>query len=106
MMNNEEKYTVDGFKKWISEHGGLSSADDVRVTPKDKHVGLVVERKMPAKKIAARLEAVSGDFKDLMLDFLSDGGTIVEVEDEKFLIEVESGRFYRPRHCVRRVESR
>ena len=104
--NGSGKFSIDGFKQWISENGGLESVEPFKFQePKDKHIGQFVEAKTSTKKIAARMEAVEGEAKDLIMDFANDGGTILEVEDDKFLIEVDSGKFYLPRHCVKKTGS-
>ena len=100
------KFSIDGFKKWMSENGGLAPAKAFEhQEPLDEHIGQWAGSRLSTKKLAAKIEVVSGEAKDIIMDFASDGGTIMEAEEDKFLIEVDSGRFYLPRHCIKRAEN-
>ncbi len=91
----------------MKENGGLEPSEFLkRPAPvKENLVGFLVYPRASIRKLAHRFEMVEGDIKDIMLDFKSDGGTILEVEDDRFLIEVSSGKFYLPKHCVKKADS-
>lgn len=66
-------------------------------------VGAVVESKVGSKKLSSIIESEDIDVYDLSVDFRHNGGTVAEVNGKNFLIEVDSGRFWIPRHYVRKV---
>lgn len=79
------QFNFNDFKKWMNTQKDNKS--------KTNYVGLQIESKVSLKKFSTRIEVENGDIDDIMEDFKNDGGTIVSVEGNKFLVEVESGSF-------------
>jgi len=96
------KFSLDDFKKWMEsqkddhdEQTQLKRASDL--------IGVQVESKVSERKLISRMVPEDGEAEDLALDFLAEGGVITDVNGKDFLIEVESGTFYIPQHCIRRL---
>lgn len=96
------KFSLDDFKKW------MESQKDDHEEPKQPRkvselIGIQVESKVSERKLIAKMVVEDGEPDDIALDFINEGGTIVDVNGRNFLIEVESGTFYIERHCIRRM---
>ena len=101
-MNNFG-FPIDEFKRWMKDHS--TDQEDVFDKPKSgkKFVGTVVESKVGLRKLLTKMQPESGKLDELAIDFMNDNGTITDVDDRVFLIEVSSGDFYIERHYVRRA---
>jgi hypothetical protein len=64
-------------------------------------VGKFVKARAPENKLLEKIECDSDDPLSIIEEFLRDGGTVLEVQGRKFLIEVDSGSFLLPRFCVK-----
>lgn len=94
----EPSFCLQDFKKWM---------DNQNDQPKSRHahlIGLHVESKLSIKRLVNKITPDEGDVAELAKEFKSDGGVILEVdEDYNLLIEVESGTFIIPRYFVRKA---
>jgi len=96
----ERFLSLDDFKKWISEQKSEN------VNKISRLVGLKVESKLTSpKRLAKNIISYDGEIDDIASEFCEYGGTITEVEDVSFLIEVDSGTFTIHRCFVRKQES-
>ena len=90
--------SLDNFKKWINE----------QKSKKDEHisrlVGLQVESKLKPKRLAKHVDSHKGDLDEITAEFCEYGGYILEVCDNSFTIEVDSGNFSIPRCFVKKKE--
>ena len=91
------------FKNWIAEQKELSDFFNVgmgKEDPNEKYVGNAVRSKVSDRKLLERIET-EDDPEACVAEFLEEGGTLLEVDGKRVLIEVESGTFYIPRFCVK-----
>jgi hypothetical protein len=89
-MNNSF-FSFDDFKKWIEKQ----DPDEAQMEKKHyRYSGTTVESKVSVRKIVSKMEENEGDGYEVARDFFENGGVIVESEDKRFLIEVNSGSFY------------
>jgi hypothetical protein len=78
----------DNFKKWMKNQDEFDSA----VGPRNL-VGLRVETRLGAKRIMGSMTPESGRPQKVAKDFVENGGVILEVIGEEYLVKVKSGRF-------------
>ena len=64
--------------------------------------GLTVESKVSAKHLLEKIVPEEGDAKELVKDFVENGGTVRGIDGTNFLIEVELGSFHVNRRYVKR----
>ncbi len=95
-QSSEPSFSIDGFKKWIENHEPLLR----QAYPPRKGIGDEVEPKFSIKKTEPRMIIESGEMDSLLRDFYSSGGRVVEIYDNRVLIEVASGSFGLPRIYV------
>jgi hypothetical protein len=94
-------FSLDGFKKFISEQDEtLSNFFDVK-EEENSLVGKQVFSKVSSKKLLEKIDAEQGKPETLVNDFIENGGTINDTKDKTLLIEVNSGVFYIPRFFVK-----
>lgn len=94
-----DKFSLDNFKKWMRQH-----KDDSVLKPQSRLVGLSVECKIPAKQLVEKILTKNDDLLETLADeFCENGGTIKDVDQKRFLIEVQSGEFFVHRAYVRRA---
>lgn len=92
-------FSPEVFKKWMEQYKGEES----KKIKQNNLIGLAVESKISPRRLAIRIEPKEGSLRTLIADFKNKGGVIYDVEDKKFLIEVDSGFFYIPRYLVKRI---
>ena len=100
-MNVSSRLSLDDFKKWIKENSAQEPTPIVK--PKNPLIGIQVESKIAAKRLACKIEEPSDDVVKLSEDFFRNGGMIVESEDKRFCIKVNSGTFFIHRAYVSRA---
>ena len=87
-MNEFEYLNPDNFKKW------MKSQKDFDASLEQTVVGLTAETKFSGKRIIKNITLEQGKATKVVKEFIENGGTVVEVSDEEYLIEVTSGSFY------------
>ena len=93
-------FSPEDFKKWMEQN----DKEEAKKQKQNNLIGLTVETKLSAKRLAANIEPKDGNLHELVADFHKFGGTIYDVEGKNFLIEVDSGFFYIPRFLVKRTK--
>jgi hypothetical protein len=94
-----DSFSLENFKKWMSQQKSLDKPI------RNGLIGLKVESKIAAKRIAKHVISCDGDLKEICEDFKKNGGLILETEDVNFLIEVDSGTFKVHRCFVRKKQN-
>lgn len=100
-MTDINKFSLDDFKKWMRNH-----SDDVpeKMDRKPSAIGVSVESKIGSKKLAETISSDDdSDLYELAIEFRHNGGLVIDVDGKNFLIEVDNGSFWIPRHYVRKV---
>ncbi len=100
-MKDLSRLSLDDFKKWMKNHSSEECPSIDR--QKNPLIGIQVESKIPAKRLACKMEEQSGDTDQLIRDFIDKGGIITESEDKRFCIQVDSGSFYIHRAYITRA---
>lgn len=77
----------DNFKKW------MKSQEEFNPSMECNLVGLQVETRFNAKRIASKITIESGRTSKVAKEFAENGGVISEVIGEEYLIKVKSGSF-------------
>jgi len=86
---------LDDFKKWIEKESFNENIDQEKPDMMNENfIGKEVISSINYKKLKSKAEVYEGYTKEVCLDFFENGGTIIEVEEDTFLIEVESGQLY------------
>lgn len=78
----------DDFKKWMNTQTDFESNLSEKTL-----VGMNVETKFGDKRIAKHMIIENGKPSRVRAEFIEDGGTIMEVNGDDYLIEVPSGTF-------------
>lgn len=99
MSDIEHNFSLDDFKKWMRKHDDEPKMERQAASL----VGITVEAKVSARKIAEKMQTEDGDTEELAIEFVNYGGTILDVDGKNFLIEVDSGTFHILRNYVRRA---
>jgi chromosome condensin MukBEF MukE localization factor len=99
-MKPNFSFSPKDFKKWMEDQ----NITEDTAKPQNNLVGMTVESKINSKRLLARIESKEGDPHELISDFKHNGGTIYDVDDQRFLIEVERGFFYIPRFLVKKIK--
>ena len=102
----DNKYlSINDFKNWLSEHKDSSDFffGQTPSDPNEKYIGNAVRAKVSSKKLLEKIET-DDSAKNLIKEFVKDGGSILGVEPKRVLIETESGEFYLPRFCVKIIK--
>jgi hypothetical protein len=97
-------FSVDDFRKWISEKQELSNFFNIQPNEGneyDQFIGRETQSKVGGKKLFQKMEVNQGHKKELVMDFLENGGTITGVDGENCLVETTTGSFYVPRFCLK-----
>lgn len=84
----------DNFKKW------MKSQDEFDSSLNQNFIGLQVETRFGAKRILSKMTLESGKSHKVVKDFVENGGTVLDVVGEEFLIEVDSGSFLLNKNLV------
>jgi hypothetical protein len=92
-MGCNQRFSLDSFKKWMSETD--SQSHSMKRPEEEGHspVGKMVESKIGFNKLLSKMSAKSSNLEEMALEFKESGGRIVDVEGKDFLIEVSSGCF-------------
>ncbi len=86
MQNPFNFFNLSDFKKWVKNQSeNESNGDSV--------VGKKIKAKSDIENFDEKISIEIGDEKEIVEQFLKYGGTIVEQEGNKFLIEVDAGSF-------------
>jgi hypothetical protein len=91
-------FSVDDFKKWMSDQSGFS----IEVPRGSRYVGLEVEPNIPKRKLGPKICVREGTLSELVEDFVKKGGKVIEIDGMHLVVEVDSGSFSIPQHCIRR----
>lgn len=99
-MTQDDYLSLDNFKKWMrsQEKSKPPTTNNWHKT----HVGITVESKLPAKRLALKIRVEEGEVVALSKDFAEHGGTVVDVDDKHFLVEVSQGTFFIHRGYVKK----
>ena len=97
-MNKLSNFNLGDFRKWM-QNQDLESVE----MNKPSLNGLAVESKVSPKHLLTQIKPEEGDAKELVKNFIENGGTVRGIDGMKFLIEVESGSFYVNRRYVKRT---
>lgn len=84
----------DSFKKWMKSQNDFDTNMDQNL------IGSFVETKFSGKRIIKHITIEDGKETRVVKDFIENGGTIKEISEEEYLIEVKSGSFYINRRYV------
>ena len=99
MQEPNFSFSPEVFKKWMEQN------EKENIDKKNNSlIGVEVESKLGAKRLATHIEIKEGESVELAKDFCEQGGTIYDVRGRDFLIEVDSGFFYIPRFFVKRAK--
>lgn len=78
----------DSFKRW------MKSQNDFDTNIEQNLIGSFAETKFSGKRIIKNITIEQGKENRVVKDFIENGGTIKEINEEEYLIEVKSGSFY------------
>lgn len=93
--------SVQAFKEWMSEQKDLTDFFNIGLDKEeDDNVGKVAKAKVNENVLAKKIET-DDDVSSLIHEFVENGGTIIDVQDKKVQIEVESGTFTLPIFCIK-----
>jgi|GEM_PF-5736021 len=100
MHNSDDYLSLDNFKKWMrsQEKSNLNQGNNWHKSG----VGLVIESKLSAKRLLLKIRAEEGEVDTLVKDFSEKGGTVIDVDNKHFLVEVSTGTFYIHRCYVKK----
>jgi hypothetical protein len=97
-----DKFSLEHFKKWMKTQ--KSSIDEFHGMCRQKSfIGTLVESKIDSHRLRSKMHSKEGNTSDLIENFLDNGGTVADMDDKDFLIEVESGSFRIHRCYVRKI---
>jgi len=99
----QKSLSLKDFKNWFAEQKDMSEFFNIGKEPEDpneKFIGKKVRPKVSEGKLMDKI-VTDDDPEELVLEFLSDGGTILEVDGKMVYIETASGQFKLPRFCVK-----
>lgn len=102
-MEPNKRVSLQDFKNWMSGQKDLSNFFNIQEdeNPYDKYIGRAIKTKVSKNKLMERANS-EDEPKELLIDeFIENGGTILSVDEKKVLVEVDSGKFYVPRFCVK-----
>jgi len=94
-----DRFSLENFKKWMSQQKPIENKSN-------RLIGLKVEAKIGAKRIAKHVLSHDGDLGEVCDDFKRNGGLIQEVDGINFLIEVSSGTLKIHRCFVKKATDR
>jgi hypothetical protein len=87
-MSNFNYLNPDNFKKW------MKSQDDFKIKIEQSLIGLNVETKFSAKRLSKKVTIENGKLSKVLREFVDNGGILKEINEDDYLIEVDSGSFY------------
>lgn len=94
-MIKKSDISLDDFKKWIEEESKQDcSIEEDLDNLDDDYNGREVVSKISLRKIHLKAEVDEGYSEEVCLDFFENGGKIIDIVDDNFLIEVQSGLLY------------
>jgi hypothetical protein len=94
-----KRLSLEDFKKWIAEQ--KQPVED-KSKSLSKLIGLAVESKISAQRLAVNINSYDGNLHEICEDFRKNGGKIADIKDHEFLIEVTTGGFYIKRCFVKK----
>lgn len=99
---NEPSFRFDDFKKWMDtqEDNFESLSKPAKSTRLNEMVGKNVYPKLTGKRLAQRMMVEDGDLATLSKDFRRNGGTVIRVDEQYLIVEVNSGCFAIPKYFV------
>jgi len=102
-MGMEMNYlSLEDFKKWVTKQkDNVARFNQPKIS---NLVGLAVESKLSAKRIAANIISFDGNLHEISEDFKNNGGQIVDVDGTTFIIEVSTGGFSIQRCFVKKKD--
>ena len=92
--------SLEDFKKWIAEQKPVEGESKSL----SRLIGLAVESKISAKRLAVNISSHDGNLHEICEDFRKNGGKIADIRDHEFLIEVTTGGFYIKRCFVKKSD--
>ena len=92
--HREPSFSLNEFKKWMESQSEHEASRN--------QVGTQVESKISLKKLLEKIEPQEGELYEIAKEFKRDGGTLVEMDGQALLIEVNAGRFIISRLFVRK----
>ncbi len=102
-MNNDEKFSLDTFKRWMKDD--TDTTDCHFVKPKNPLIGVAVESKISdIKRLLIKIETDEDAPEDIVEEFIENGGIIKDVEDKTFTVGLDSGGTFLIHRCyVKRI---
>jgi len=91
-------FSLDDFKKWMKDPKHFSLERKIKALE-----GTLIESKISIKKLSEKMISEEGDANILSKDFFNNGGIINEVNDNNFLVKVDSGLFHIARKYVKKM---
>jgi len=95
--NREPSFSLNEFKKWMESQ----REHEVR---RNHQIGTKVESKVSLKKLLEKIEPEEGELYQLAKDFKREGGTLLQMDGQALLVEVNSGTFIISRLFVRKSD--
>jgi hypothetical protein len=102
-MTQQKPLSLKDFKNWFAEQKDMSEFFNIGKEPEDpnaKFIGKKVRPKVSESKLMDRI-VTDDDPEELVVEFMSEGGKILEIEGKMVYIETSSGQFQLPRFCVK-----
>lgn len=103
-MNNKPM-SLNEFKNWLDKQNDLGlfftiNRDKIVEDDNEKYIGNTCRSKVSEKKLLEKIKT-DEDAKQIVREFVEEGGTVLGIEGKNVQIEVESGTFSLPRFCVK-----
>jgi hypothetical protein len=94
--NDEPSFSLNDFKKWMANQ---------KPVPRKKTdlIGIKVESKLSPKRLIKKIDTEDGNIRHLAREFYHYGGTIIDVDRDNILVEVDSGTFHIPRFFCKKL---
>jgi hypothetical protein len=87
--------SLDDFKKWMEQQEQVQTE---ATEPVAENSGYEVQSKIPLKRLRSKIEIEDGDEDEVCEDFLENGGTVIDTDGKRLMVEVDSGSF-----CIHRM---
>lgn len=92
---NPSAFSLSDFKKWMhNQQQDQPLQEDL--------VGIEVEPKIGLKKLLAKMECDEDDPHSVAREFRKHGGTVVDMDGDNLMVEVDSGSFVIARQYIKR----
>lgn len=86
-MNDPFNYfNLSDFKKWINNHHDEKNYED-------EFIGCHVRARPGIENLDEKIQIEYGDDSEILRQFLKVGGTVLERDGNKFLVDVDAGSF-------------